>query len=152
MVFCFSKKDTGAHHRRTFFFFSTSTSSSRNPFTTAAPASASAATTTTRLDPVSGRNLDGPDLSCSHPSGLLLPNPFVIGSGPPGTNRAVMRRAFLEGWGAVIAKTVSLDASKVVNVTPRYSKVRFFFSGFLSTPTRRRRNHSKKKNPRRKNQ
>ena len=29
-----------------------------------------------------------------------------------------------QGWGAVIAKTVSLDASKVVNVTPRYSKVK----------------------------
>lgn len=35
-----------------------------------------------------------------------------------------MRRAFLEGWGAVIAKTVSLDASKVVNVTPRYAKIK----------------------------
>lgn len=58
------------------------------------------------------------------PQGLALPNPFVIGSGPPGTNRAVMRRAFLEGWGAVIAKTVSLDASKVVNVTPRYAKIK----------------------------
>ena len=28
--------------------------------------------------------------------GLHLPNPFVIGSGPPGTNAAVMRRAFVE--------------------------------------------------------
>src|SRR3954464_7023573 len=54
--------------------------------------------------------------------GLKLPNPFVIGSGPPGTNLSVINRAFKEGWGAVIAKTVSLDASKVVNVTPRYAK------------------------------
>lgn len=30
-----------------------------------------------------------------------------------------MKKAFEEGWGAVIAKTVSLDSSKVVNVTPR---------------------------------
>ena len=55
--------------------------------------------------------------------GLKLPNPFVIGSGPPGTNLNVITRAFKEGWGAVIAKTVSLDASKVINVTPRYGKL-----------------------------
>ena len=55
--------------------------------------------------------------------GLRLPNPFVIGSGPPGTNLSVINRAFREGWGAVIAKTVSLDSSKVVNVTPRYAKL-----------------------------
>jgi dihydroorotate dehydrogenase subfamily 1 len=55
--------------------------------------------------------------------GLKLPNPFVIGSGPPGTNLNVISKAFKEGWGAVIAKTVSLDASKVINVTPRYGKL-----------------------------
>ncbi len=55
--------------------------------------------------------------------GLKLPNPFIIGSGPPGTNLNVINKAFKEGWGAVIAKTVSLDASKVVNVTPRYAKL-----------------------------
>jgi dihydropyrimidine dehydrogenase (NADP+)/dihydropyrimidine dehydrogenase (NAD+) subunit PreA len=55
--------------------------------------------------------------------GLNLPNPFVIGSGPPGTNLNVIAKAFKEGWGAVIAKTVSLDSSKVVNVTPRYAKL-----------------------------
>ncbi len=35
----------------------------------------------------------------------------------------VINRAFKEGWGAVIAKTVSLDAGKVTNVTPRYAKL-----------------------------
>ena len=55
--------------------------------------------------------------------GLKLPNPFIIGSGPPGTNLNVITRAFREGWGAVIAKTVSLDSAKVVNVTPRYAKL-----------------------------
>ncbi len=55
--------------------------------------------------------------------GLRLPNPFVIASGPPGTNLNVINRAFREGWGAVVAKTVSLDSSKVVNVTPRYGKL-----------------------------
>ena len=56
-------------------------------------------------------------------NGLKFPNPFVIGSGPPGTNVKVIKRAFKEGWGGVIAKTVSLDPSKVVNVGPRYAKL-----------------------------
>ena len=56
--------------------------------------------------------------------GLALPNPFVIGSGPPGTNGKVIGRAFDDGWGAVICKTVSLDASKVINVQPRYGRLR----------------------------
>ncbi|XP_042479364.1 dihydropyrimidine dehydrogenase (NADP(+)), chloroplastic [Macadamia integrifolia] len=64
-----------------------------------------------------------PDLSVTV-NGLKMPNPFVIGSGPPGTNYTVMKRAFDEGWGAVIAKTVSLDATKVINVTPRYARLR----------------------------
>ena len=55
--------------------------------------------------------------------GLQLPNPFVIGSGPPGTNLNVIGKAFKEGWGAVIAKTVSLEAAKVINVAPRYAKL-----------------------------
>lgn len=56
-------------------------------------------------------------------NGLDVPNPFLIASGPPGTNFNVINRAFREGWGAVIAKTISLDSSKVINVTPRYSKL-----------------------------
>ena len=56
--------------------------------------------------------------------GLKLPNPLVIASGPPGTNANVIGKAFDEGWGAVICKTVSLDASKVINVQPRYARLR----------------------------
>lgn len=56
--------------------------------------------------------------------GIKYANPFVIGSGPPGTNMNVINRAFREGWGGVIAKTVSLDSSKVINVTPRYAKLK----------------------------
>src|SRR4029079_15593969 len=56
--------------------------------------------------------------------GLKLPNPFVIASGPPGTNANVIGKAYDEGWGAVICKTISLDASKVVNVQPRYGRLR----------------------------
>ena len=57
-------------------------------------------------------------------NGLKLPNPFVIGSGPPGTNANVIKKAFKEGWGAVIAKTISLEAEKVTNVAPRYARMR----------------------------
>ncbi len=56
--------------------------------------------------------------------GLKLPNPLVIASGPPGTNANVISKAFDEGWGAVICKTVSLDSSKVTNVQPRYARLR----------------------------
>ena len=88
---------------------------------------------------------------CPGLSSLLRPSgPFGhtdAGSGPPGTNYQVMKKAFDEGrppaccamgivlswsdrmcsgrrgagWGAVIAKTVSLEAGKVVNVTPRWA-------------------------------
>jgi dihydropyrimidine dehydrogenase (NADP+)/dihydropyrimidine dehydrogenase (NAD+) subunit PreA len=64
-----------------------------------------------------------PDLSIVV-DGLRLPNPFVVGSGPPGTNANVIGKAYDEGWGAVICKTVSLDAAKVVNVHPRYARLR----------------------------
>ncbi len=64
-----------------------------------------------------------PDLSLVV-DGLKLPNPLIIGSGPPGTNANVIGKAFDEGWGAVVCKTVSLDASKVVNVQPRYGRLR----------------------------
>uniref|UniRef100_U5FPE1 dihydropyrimidine dehydrogenase (NADP(+)) n=1 Tax=Populus trichocarpa TaxID=3694 RepID=U5FPE1_POPTR len=55
-----------------------------------------------------GQNQGEPDLSVTV-NGLHMPNPFVIGSGPPGTNYTVMKRAFDEGWGAVIAKTDALE-------------------------------------------
>ena len=57
-------------------------------------------------------------------NGLNFKNPFVIGSGPPGTNANVIRKAFDEGWGGVVAKTISMDASKVTNVAPRYARMR----------------------------
>lgn len=62
-------------------------------------------------------------------NGLKFPNPFVIGSGPPGTNANVICKALEEGWGAVICKTISLDAGKVVNVQPRYARLRSRESG-----------------------
>lgn len=72
-----------------------------------------------------GAVVEGPDLSVTV-NGLELPNPFVIASGPPGTNYTVMKKAFDEGWGGVICKTVSLDATKIKNVTPRYAQLKSF--------------------------
>jgi hypothetical protein len=63
-----------------------------------------------RATPVRASAGGEPDLSV-RVNGLQMPNPFVIGSGPPGTNYTVMKRAFDEGWGAVIAKTVSRSPS-----------------------------------------
>ncbi len=57
-------------------------------------------------------------------NGIKFPNPFVIGSGPPGTNARVICRSFADGWGGSSAKTVSLDASKVTNVAPRYGRLK----------------------------
>ncbi|MBI4822188.1 MAG: NAD-dependent dihydropyrimidine dehydrogenase subunit PreA [Deltaproteobacteria bacterium] len=57
-------------------------------------------------------------------NGMKFKNPFVLGSGPPGTNGKVISRAFERGWGGCVAKTISLDSSKVINVAPRYGKHR----------------------------
>lgn len=49
--------------------------------------------------------------------GMKFPNPFVIGSGPPGTNYKTIARCFESGWGGVVAKTVSLTDNPVNNVS-----------------------------------
>jgi dihydropyrimidine dehydrogenase (NADP+) len=62
-------------------------------------------------------------------NGMKFPNPFLLGSGPPGTNARVLAKSFDAGWGGAVAKTVSLESSKVVNVVPRYGKLRERESG-----------------------
>ncbi len=57
-------------------------------------------------------------------NGMKFDNPFILGSGPPGTNGKVIARSFDLGWGGMSCKTFSLDASKVINVAPRYAKLR----------------------------
>jgi dihydropyrimidine dehydrogenase (NADP+)/dihydropyrimidine dehydrogenase (NAD+) subunit PreA len=57
-------------------------------------------------------------------NGIPLPNPFLIGSGPPSGNANVILKALDEGWGGVVIKTISLDSSKIVNVAPRYARLR----------------------------
>ena len=56
--------------------------------------------------------------------GLHFDNPFLLGSGPPGTNAKVICKAFALGWGSVVAKTTCLSDTEVVNVVPRYGKLR----------------------------
>jgi len=57
-------------------------------------------------------------------NGIRFPNPFLLGSGPPGTNARVIAKSYEAGWGGAVAKTVSLESAKVVNVVPRYGKLR----------------------------
>src|SRR5256714_10733603 len=62
-------------------------------------------------------------------NGINFPNPFLLGSGPPGTNARVIAKSYDAGWGGAVAKTVSLESAKVVNVVPRYGKLRSRTSG-----------------------
>jgi dihydroorotate dehydrogenase subfamily 1 len=65
-----------------------------------------------------------PSLSITVNDRIEFENPFMLGSGPPGTNGKVIAKSFDLGWGGVVIKTISLDASKVINTAPRYGKLR----------------------------
>ena len=47
-------------------------------------------------------------------NGMKFPNPFLLGSGPPGTNARVIAKSYDAGWGGAVAKTVSLESATVV--------------------------------------
>ncbi len=55
--------------------------------------------------------------------GLKFENPFIIGSGPPGSNASCINRAFDQGWAGVSCKTLALENEKVHNVAPRYARL-----------------------------
>ena len=57
-------------------------------------------------------------------NGMEFENPFMLASGPPGTNGRVIAKSYDLGWGGMVIKTISLDASKVINTNPRYAKLR----------------------------
>jgi dihydroorotate dehydrogenase subfamily 1 len=57
-------------------------------------------------------------------NGMRFENPFILASGPPGTNARVIAKSFDLGWGGCVIKTISLEAAKVVNTVPRYGKLR----------------------------
>ncbi len=56
--------------------------------------------------------------------GLRFENPFIIASGPPSTNARIICKSFEAGWGGSVAKTVALTSTPVVNVQPRYGKLK----------------------------
>lgn len=62
-------------------------------------------------------------------NGIRFENPFLLASGPPGTNAKVIAKSFDLGWGGVVCKTISLDSSKVINTAPRYGKYKSRDSG-----------------------
>src|SRR5438067_6831234 len=65
-----------------------------------------------------------PSLAITVNDRIQFENPFMLASGPPGTNGRVLAKANDLGWGGVVIKTISLDASKVINTAPRYGKLR----------------------------
>ncbi|MBL4847435.1 MAG: NAD-dependent dihydropyrimidine dehydrogenase subunit PreA [Planctomycetes bacterium] len=61
--------------------------------------------------------------------GLKFDNPFIIGSGPPGSNASTIKRAFDQGWAGVACKTIALESEKVHNVAPRYARLQIQAEG-----------------------
>src|ERR1700733_6457779 len=57
-------------------------------------------------------------------NGMSFENPFMLASGPPGTNARVIAKSYDLGWGGMVIKTISLEAGKVINTAPRYGKLR----------------------------
>ncbi|XP_053607413.1 dihydropyrimidine dehydrogenase [NADP(+)] isoform X2 [Plodia interpunctella] len=62
--------------------------------------------------------IDDVDLSVEV-CGIRFENPFGLASAPPTTSTAMIRRAFLQGWGFAVTKTFGLDKDLVTNVSPR---------------------------------
>lgn len=56
-------------------------------------------------------------------NGVRFESPFLLGSGPPGTNARVIAKSYDLGWAGVVCKTISLDSTQVVNTVPRYAKL-----------------------------
>jgi dihydroorotate dehydrogenase len=54
---------------------------------------------------------------------MKFENPFVLGSGPPGTNGKVIARSY-ERAGAAWSQDHLARRVKVINTAPRYAKLR----------------------------
>ncbi len=55
--------------------------------------------------------------------GVRFPNPFTLSSAPPTTTGEMIMRAFDAGWGGAVTKSLTVEAEKTVNVTPRMATV-----------------------------
>jgi dihydropyrimidine dehydrogenase (NAD+) subunit PreA len=71
-----------------------------------------------------GRNVDvtTPNLETEF-CGVRFLNPFTLSSAPPTTTGEMIMRAFDTGWGAAITKSLTVNAEKTVNVTPRLATI-----------------------------
>src|SRR4051794_3655538 len=57
-------------------------------------------------DPAWSKPMTNVDLSVVV-NGMVFENPFVLGSGPPGTNARVIAKSYDLGWGGMVIKTIS---------------------------------------------
>ncbi len=57
-------------------------------------------------------------------AGIHLTNPFILASAPPTTSGEMIQRAFDEGWGGAVIKTLTYDTERFRNVSPRIHAVR----------------------------
>ena len=55
-------------------------------------------------------------------NGIKFPNPFLLGSGPPGTNARVLAKSFDAGWGGAVWKTLG---DPIVNVSSRFGAIEY---------------------------
>lgn len=57
-------------------------------------------------------------------AGIKFINPFILSSAPPTTSGEMIERAFEDGWGGAVIKTMAYDLSQCKNVTPRIHSVK----------------------------
>ena len=57
-------------------------------------------------------------------AGIKFKNPFMLSSAPPTTNGEMIERAFEEGWGGAVIKTMAYDLSQTQNVNPRMHSIK----------------------------
>ncbi|MGI6423658.1 MAG: NAD-dependent dihydropyrimidine dehydrogenase subunit PreA [Tepidanaerobacteraceae bacterium] len=52
-------------------------------------------------------------------AGMRFKNPFMLSSAPPTTDGEMIQRAFEQGWGGAVIKTLAYDIRQAQNVNPR---------------------------------
>jgi dihydropyrimidine dehydrogenase (NAD+) subunit PreA len=57
--------------------------------------------------------------------GFPLENPFLLASAPPTATGEMMGRAFKAGWAGGVTKTLVMDASTILNVSPRLASLSY---------------------------
>ncbi|MHA1482910.1 MAG: NAD-dependent dihydropyrimidine dehydrogenase subunit PreA [Candidatus Heimdallarchaeaceae archaeon] len=57
-------------------------------------------------------------------AGIHFINPFILSSAPPTTTGDMIEKAFEEGWGGAVIKTLAYDISQAQNVNPRIHSVK----------------------------